>query len=83
MSILLNEALLGLSLKPGERRVIAVEDQDFEVRRIEISDEDAAPMMYLDFSPPPADRTYLVEVQPTPMEYPRPFEITESDLAPA
>lgn len=82
MSMLLNEALLGLSLRPGERRHVVVQGLEFEILCKKESIVDEGPMISLDFSPPPSDRTYLVKVVPTPMEYPRPFEISESDLAP-
>ncbi len=45
MSESLNQALLELSLKPGERRVVEVDGQHFEIRRIDGLLVDEGPMM--------------------------------------
>ena len=78
----LNQALLELSLKPGERRVVEVDGQHFEIRRIDGLLVDEGPMMYIPFDPPKSRNARTIIAKLGPRQLPDPIEINENDLAP-
>lgn len=82
MSELLNKALLELSLKPGERSVVIVDGQHYEIRRIDGVVVDEGPMMYLPFDPPRSPNARTIMAKRGPRQLPDPIVIDENDLAP-
>jgi hypothetical protein len=81
MSALLAEALKELSLQPGKSRCIAVDDYEVEIRRPLVVD-DPGPMISIYLNVPPSENAKTIRLVRGEPDYPKPIEITDSDLAP-
>ncbi len=81
MSILLADALKELALQPGESRCIPVEDYEVEIRRPFVVD-DPGPMIHIQLRVPPSENSRMIRLVRGEPDYPKPIEITDSDLAP-
>lgn len=81
MSIMLTEALKELALKPGESRCVLIDDYEVVIRRPMIVD-DPGPMINLRIEVPPSENARTIRVVQGEPDFPKPFKIDESDLAP-
>ncbi len=81
MVMLLTDALKQLSLQPGQRRRVCVDDYQVEIQRID-EDNETGPMQTLWLQVPSSSQAVnLLAVRGTP-QLPAPFHVTDSDLAP-
>lgn len=82
MSVILNDFLKQLDLKPGESRSIAVDDYEVEIRRRPWAIDDPGPMINLWLDVPPSENAKTIVLRRGEPDYPKPIVITEADLAP-
>ena len=82
MSIMLTDVLKQLDLKPGECRCVVVDDYEVEIRRPALMIHDEGPMVDIWLDVPESENAKTVLLQRGEPEFPKPIEITESDLAP-
>lgn len=82
MSEQLAAALKELALQSGVRRIVTVDGERFEVRRVDAAIVDEGPMIDLPFDPfrSPKARTLIAKLGPR--QWPDPIEITDENLAP-
>ena len=81
MSTMVADAIRELALQPGETRHVTVDDYKVEIRRPLMVD-DPGPMVDIYLNVPPSEKARTVRLVRGEPDFPKPFQIDESDLAP-
>jgi hypothetical protein len=82
MNLALNEVLKHLDLKPGKSRCVVVDDYEIAIRRSEPAEDGTGPMLNIWLDVPESVHAKTIVLQRGEPEFPKPIEITETDLAP-